>query len=413
MPPEMQRNEGAVDTQLALLPVVEQRLPWAGPLASPFYGATNGLRFQPTNGILMVTRLDGPSLAIARGLVDKAMEAETNGWWGRAFIDARGLGTNDVYRSGDDMMRGAAAVAQRFGFETELDEKPETFSAGHPLVQVAFYAGWYDQAVSGPFTRPTVDFMPGVFAYHLYSFNANTIRAPSSWVGTLLQKGATCTMGAVDEPYLQGTPDISNFLHRFVFLGFTFGEAAYASQGALSWQTIIIGDPLYRPTRVGLEAHHRQLLKDKSPLLEWSHLLVINRNASIGSTPAELIRYIESDPTYRQSAVLTEKLGDLYWARGNLGDGVDTCETALKRNPSPAHRVRLLLKSGDKRAAYGPDAKAYAHYDTLLRENPGYPDALKLYRVMLPLAQRMNNRPEVERCEREIKKLTPTPPSGK
>jgi hypothetical protein len=35
----------------------------------------------PTNGILLVTRLDGPSASIARGLVDKALEAETNGLW--------------------------------------------------------------------------------------------------------------------------------------------------------------------------------------------------------------------------------------------------------------------------------------------------------------------------------------------
>ena len=29
--------------------------------------------------------------------------------------------------------------------------------------------------------------------------------------------------------------------------GFSFGEAAYASQPVLSWQTTVIGDPLYRP----------------------------------------------------------------------------------------------------------------------------------------------------------------------
>ena len=67
LPPEMQRNSGAVDTQLALLPVVEQNLPWTGPLASPFYAVTNAQQFQPTNGILMVTRLDGPSVEVARG----------------------------------------------------------------------------------------------------------------------------------------------------------------------------------------------------------------------------------------------------------------------------------------------------------------------------------------------------------
>jgi uncharacterized protein (TIGR03790 family) len=408
--PELQRNEAAVDTQLALLPVSEQNLPWAGPIRSPFYGITNSSQLHPTNGLLMVARLDGPSAAIARGLVDKAIDAETNGFWGRAYFDARGLATNDSYRLGDDFMRGAATSAQRYGFETELDEKPETFSAGFPMSQVALYAGWYDQAVSGPFTRPTVEFMPGAFAYHLYSFGAATIRsANNSWVGTLLQQGAACTMGAVDEPYLSFTPDISMFIGAFTLGGYTFGEAAYTAQSWLSWQTTIIGDPLYRPCGRNLQALHGELEKRQSKLLEWSHLLVLNRNIAMGSKPAELSSYIESVPFHRQSAVLTEKLSDLYWAKGSLGDAVDTTETALKRGPSPQQRIRLLWKCAERRAVYGPDARAYAHYETLLKEHPDYPDALKVYRAMLPVAQRINNATAVEFCQREIKRLGPPP----
>ena len=37
-------------------------------------------------------------------------------------------------------------------------------------------------------------------------------------------------------------------LCRFLFSGFSFGEAASAAQTAFSWQTTIVGDPLYRPT---------------------------------------------------------------------------------------------------------------------------------------------------------------------
>ncbi len=33
----------------------------------------------PTNGILLVARLDGPTADIARGLVDKALQAERDG----------------------------------------------------------------------------------------------------------------------------------------------------------------------------------------------------------------------------------------------------------------------------------------------------------------------------------------------
>jgi uncharacterized protein (TIGR03790 family) len=410
LPAELRRNEAAVDTQLALLPVSEQKLPWAGPIRSPFYGITNASLLHPTNGLLMVARLDGPSATIARGLVDKAIEAETNGFWGRAYFDARGLATNDNYRLGDDFIRGAAIIARSFGFETELDEKPETFSAGYPMSHVALYVGWYDQAVSGPFTRPTVEFMPGAFAYHLYSFGAATIRSTNnSWVGTLLEKGATCTMGAVDEPYLSFTPDISAFVGSFTIGGYTFGEAAYAAQSWLSWQTTVIGDPLYRPFGRSMEALYKNLEQRGSKLVEWLHLLVLNGNQTRNSTPQRAASYIESLPIHRQSAVLTEKLADLYWAKGSLGDSVDTTETALKRGPSPQQRIRLLMKCAERRSMYGPDAKAYGHYETLLKENPDYPDALKVYRLMLPLAQRMNNAAAIEQCQKEIKRLSPPP----
>ena len=67
--PEMRRNGAAVDSELAFLPCIEQRLPLTGPLNNPFYGATNAASLHPTNGILLVARLDGPSAAIARGQV--------------------------------------------------------------------------------------------------------------------------------------------------------------------------------------------------------------------------------------------------------------------------------------------------------------------------------------------------------
>jgi hypothetical protein len=276
------------------------------------------------------------------------------------------------------------------------------------MSHIALYAGWYDQTVSGPFTRPTVEFMPGAFAYHLYSFGAQTIRtANNSWVGTLLQKGAACTMGAVDEPYLAFTPDIATFVARFTMGAFTFGEAAYASQNALSWQTAVIGDPLYRPFGRSMQGLYTELDKRGSKLVEWLHLLVMNGNRTPTTTPQDLAAYIEAQPIHRQSAVLTEKLADLYWARKSLGDAVDTTEVALKRGPSPQQRLRLLLKCAERRTLYGPDAKAYAHYEALLKENPDYPDALRVWRSMLPLAQRMNNAAAAEQCRKEIKRLTP------
>lgn len=407
LPPELRRNEAAVDTQLACLLDWEGVLPWTGPIRNPYYGVTNLAALHPTNGLLMVTRLDGPSPTIARGLVDKAIEAETNGLLGRAYFDARGL-TNGGYKDGDVWMRLGARVARQSGFETVLDDQPATFSAGFPMSQIAFYAGWYDQQVSGPFTRPTVEFVPGAFAYHLYSFGAQTIRnSNETWVATLLQKGAACTMGAVDEPYLSGTPDISMFIAHWLGGHRTFGEAAYVGQTVLTWQITIVGDPLYRPV-TGLQ----KLEREKDAPSEWALLAMLVQREASGLPPTEAVRTVEFSPVTRRSAVLTEKLGDVYLAQGKMSDALDMYEGALRRGPSPMQRLRLLLSLAEKRAALGADDKALAWYETVLKEFPDYPEALRLRRQMLVLAKRLGRANLVEQFEGEIRRLSPPAAGG-
>jgi uncharacterized protein (TIGR03790 family) len=408
LPGELQRNQAAVDSQLACSASSEGRLPWTGPISNPFYGATNAAMLHPTNGLLLVARLDGPSAAIARGLVDKAIDAETNGLWGRAYVDSRGL-TNGGYVVGDDWMRACAFVARKSGFETVLDEKEATFSAGYPMSQTALYLGWYDQQVSGPFTKGLAEFMPGAFAYHLYSFSAQHLRSTNnSWTGVLLQLGAACTMGAVDEPYLTGTPDLFTFLSRFVGMGFSFGEAAYSGLTSVSWQMTIVGDPLYRPFAQSLEGLHNKLLKQGSPLIDWSHLLIVNRNLEMGQSPASIVDYLYQTAQPGRSALLTEKVGDLYWSMGKMGDALDSYEGALRRGPSPIQRLRLLLNLADRRTLYGPDEAALRWHETLLKDFPDYPDRQRLFQQMLPLAKRLGRTNVVEQCEKELARPSST-----
>jgi uncharacterized protein (TIGR03790 family) len=408
--PELKRNEASVDSELAALPLAEGQFRWTGPWPNPHYGATNASQLHPTNGLLLVARLDGPTAAVARGLVDKALVAETNGLWGRAYFDA-GHGRNDTnYALGDRMIRGAAEVCRALGFETELDENPGTLPAAQPLSQIALYAGWYAPHVNGPFGPTNVEFMPGAFAYHLHSFSAATLRtANSHWVGPLLARGAACSMGSVDEPYLGATPDIATFLPRFLHSGFSFGEAAWAAQNMLSWQNLAVGDPLYRPFARRPDLVHAELEKQQSPLREWSHLKIINMNLARGADLADGIAYLEQLPLTRQSAVLKEKLAELYWAKRKLGDALDTAEDALKLNPSPGQRLRLLLNLGERRMAYGPDQRAFDHYQQILKDYPDYPDPLLIYQRLLTLARRLENKEAIERYEREVKRLTPPP----
>ena len=400
------RNEAAVDADLALLPISREKIPLTGPLPNPFYLGTNAAALHPTNGIVMVTRLDGPSVEIARGLLDKALQAESDGLWGHAYFDARGF-TNGDYKLGDDWMRTAAEIMRRQGFETVLDENAATFDASFPMSQIAFYAGWYDQKVSGPFARPTVEFMPGAFAYHLYSYSANTLHSPdASWAAALLSKGATITFGSVDEPYLPGTPNVAAFLERLVFRRWTFGEAAYTCQRSVSWQTTVVGDPLYQPFRQPPDALHFKLEREHNRLIEWSHLRVIDLNLAHGAPVSDSIKYLEDiRAVATNSAVLQEKLGNLLHYSKDLPGACAAYAKALQLKPTAQQEVRLLLTLGEWQAQIGHNQEAFDAYRLLMMEARDYPDRGNIYRKLGELARRLNKVDEAKMYEKEAERL--------
>jgi uncharacterized protein (TIGR03790 family) len=373
--PELLRDEASVDSELAWLPLIKLNVPLSGPLPNWVYGVTNPATLNPTNGILLVARLDGPNVETALGLVDKALAAEHNGLWGRAYFDARGLPQSDTnYILGDEWILGAGEICRREGFETTVDKNPATFPADFPMSHIAIYCGWYDRDVSGPFALPKVEFMPGAFAYHLHSGSAITLRSTNEfWVGPLLAKGATCTMGCVYEPYLAGTPNVAAFVARLITCGFTFGEAAWAAQPALSWQTTVVGDPLYRPFGREPSVLHAEFARTHNPLIEWSYLRVVNLGLVQGAPVAQLVNFLETIPATTNSAVLTEKLADLYAIQDKPGPAIKTYQLALTRNPSPEQRIRIRLTLGEKLLAQNRKADAIENYKLLLQESPDYP----------------------------------------
>ena len=385
MRPELRRNEAAVDSELACLPLTYSGYTLAGPLVNTLYSATNASLFHPTNGVLMVARLDAPTPALARGLVEKALQAEAEGLWGRAYFDLRNI-ADPNYKIGDDWIRSASQIAQLVGFDTVVDEGGDTFPSSFPLSQVAIYMGWYRENVSGPFVLPKVEFMPGAFAYHLHSFSASSVRITNhNWVGPLLAKGVTCTMGTVDEPYLTGTPDVSAFAGRWIYYGFTFGEAACAAQSILSWQTTVVGDPLYRPFGKNAQELHQSIVERKSKLLEWSTVRLANLSRNQGMGVLELTTILENTPLTKESAVLTEKLAEFYVAQGKPSSAIAAYERALTLDPTPQQRIRLRLTLGEKYAAAKHDDLARDNYKKLLEENPDYTDAISIRKKITAL----------------------------
>lgn len=406
LPETLRHNGAAVDSELACLPVLEH-LMLAGPTTNPVYGRTNALELSPTNGVLLVTRLDGPTAAIANALVDKAMEAETNGLCGRAYFDLRGL-TNGSLKMGDDWLRAAAEVCLIYGYETIVDTNEVTFPASFPLSQAAIYAGWYDGDASGPFARPTVEFMPGAFAYHLQSFSAATIRSTKrQWVGPLLDRGVTATMGCVDEPYLGGTPNIGMFFLRFVLSGFSFGEAAYAGQNFISWQTTVVGDPLYRPFARKPEDLEADLQARHSKLVEWYALGRANRAMLRSAHIEDVLRALEGYEPAKHSAVLQEKMAELYVLDGKPNSSVHALQQALKLDPTPQQQVRIMLALAGQLIALGQDKDAYEVYQQFLKDFPDYPDLVGIYKLLVPEAQKLGLNEDVVKYRRTE---TPTEP---
>ena len=404
LPVPFRRDDAAVDSELAWLPMVEMNLPLTGPLLNWAYGATNADWLSPTNGILLVARLDGPSAEIARGLVDKALQAERDGLWGRAYFDTRGFTPADTnLYLGDEWILGAAEVSRDLGFETIVDKKPALFGTDFPMSQIAFYTGWYGENASGPFQLPKVEFMPGAFAYHLHSFSAATLRSTNDfWCGPFLAKGVTCTMGCVNEPYLALTPNVALFLARFTVGQFTFGEAAWAAQPALSWQTTVVGDPLYRPFGKTPQQLHEELTERHSPLIEWSYLRIANVELLRGESPAQVANFLQNLPATTNSAVLTEKLADIYEQAGKPLAAIKTYELALQRNPSPEQRIRLRLTLADKFTAQHQNNQVYLDLRRLLVENPDYPGRFDILKRLLNLAIASGNKEEITQSVKDM-----------
>lgn len=242
----LRNNRAAVDSELALLAI--DNSPIAAFLPNPLYGQDQPLSFA-LEQVIPVGRLDGPTLDMAKALVDRALEAERNGIAGRAYVDIGG-----PHQQGDDWLEECVTELQSLGFETAVERSKSTLSPLARFDAPVLYFGWYAGSVNGPFTAPDFEFPPGAIALHIHSFSADTMRSPSrGWSGPLVAKGVTATFGNVAEPYLQFTHQ-PHLLLRALARGEPLGRAALYSLNALSWQAILIGDPLYRPFAQSAEA---------------------------------------------------------------------------------------------------------------------------------------------------------------
>ncbi len=238
------RNEASVDSDLAFLRRV----------GSTHFGAANNPYFQSYRRIMEteICRCCSSagwmrrSAATVRQMITDGIETEKNGLWGRAYVD-RAHNNSAGYEMGDEWLGEVVQQLRKVGVPAVYEDTPALFPAGYPISDCALYYGWYAADMAGPFTDPAFVFVPGAIAVHIHSFSASTLRNPNGdWVGPLLTKGAAASLGNVYEPYLQLTSHLDIFNDRLLH-GFTFAESAYMSMQGLSWMSVMVGDPLYRP----------------------------------------------------------------------------------------------------------------------------------------------------------------------
>ena len=150
------------------------------------------------------------------------------------------------------------------------------------------------------------------------------------------------------------------------------------SQPALSWQTTVIGDPLYQPYNKSPAEMHAVLAREHSPLIEWSFEKLVNLDLVRGVPGSKMEKFLENLPVTARSAVLTEKLAALQDWLGKPSSAIDAWQNALKLDPSPQQRIRIRLVLGEKLLAQGRKTEAMANDQKLLAEAPDYPGKARI-----------------------------------
>ncbi len=192
----------------------------------------------------MISRLDGPSYDIAKGLIDKAIATEKTGLAGNACIDSRGLAGKDLYSRYDQSLRDLAVLTRLATTLTLQEEQTGALFQPGSCPQTALYCGWYSV---GKYVD-AFDFVEGAVGFHIASYEAASLHDPNStkWCPAMLKDGIAATLGPVNEPYLHAFPDPRAFFGA-LFDGHCLVEAYYLTQPLNSWQMLLIGDPLYTP----------------------------------------------------------------------------------------------------------------------------------------------------------------------
>lgn len=353
----------SVDSELTLLyrRMTGQAVSPAGTVANPYFlgdaQPSTARRFSHVaQDIFLVTRLDGFSTADVKGLIDRSIAPATTG---RVILDQR-AGAND---KPNEWLAAAAKKleAQGLGERVVLEQSSRLVE---DQKDVLGYYSWGSNDPSFTSRVPAVAFAPGALASLFVSTDARTFTeppaewkpgpweskqsyhagSPQSLTGDLVRAGVTGVAGYVNEPYLDTSirPDI---LFPAYFAGFNLAEAFYLALPALSWQSVVIGDPLCAPfARTTVPAAELDPPIDKDT--ELPSFFSPRRIAGFG---------IKGDPAAVKLAIRSEARE----ARDDRAGARQALEEAVSRDDSLASAWRQLGIIYDNAKEYSKATDAY------------------------------------------------------
>lgn len=245
----------AVDSELTLLysKMHGKRFPRAGLAPNPFY-RQQGQPF--THGrfpIYLVTRLAGYDFDDVQGIVDRSLAAR-NAPEGKFVFDLKSGDDSD----GNNWLRMAALALPKE--RVVMDESVKVLTGEKDVLG---YAGWGSNDPNRHQRNLGFQWLPGALATEYVSTDGRTFRRPpadwtiGTWKGVTgwfdgspqtltadyIHEGATGCSGHVYEPFLEFTPHPDQLFPAY-FHGRNLAESYYLAIPGLSWQNIVVGDPL-------------------------------------------------------------------------------------------------------------------------------------------------------------------------
>ena len=278
---------------------------------------------------------------------------------GRVYID-----TGGPHKKGDVWINSAGAVAENAYFDIDYEPSKRLIDFRDRLDAPAIYMGWYRHYAYDQWAAPRWPVPPGAIGFHLHSFSATSVRDPKTWLGAFIAQGYCASVGNVYEPYLEYThrPEI---LLEHLIKGGNFGDAVMLSMPSLSWQSVAIGDPLYRPFKVDL----REQLKQSSDAVfgTYANIREINRILSEEGSE-EAIIFGRARFVSQPSLALAYRLAVLYSNAGQHSESIEVLKVVRYMSKFSIDEIVLVQKIANLLSKQGENELALNLYSKLLEE---------------------------------------------